>query len=305
MIDIPEGFDINLFKLLNYAYDSEITRGPNEIGASETPHCPRKIVLKKIHGIEVEGNAKMLIGTIFHSALQQPKALQPLIQVINERFGITGFTHIVPEKEKRLEIAKGKFLEIHADIATNHYLIEIKTTQVYVREWIKEIASRYFVQANTCLGVLGLELGFVACLNLRAFQNTFNGWNELWEKYGYFIPFRFDQAVFDETIQKLKLIFKHIDAKDPNIECHPEDWECNLCEVSDLCGKTNIRCGHVNETGKQKGKQCTKEMKVWHETLTPEFLEHPICQHCYETKTRKRKPYDEFKQKMEYPWSEN
>lgn len=303
MIDIPEGFDINILKLLDQAYENDFKRGKDTIGCSSLSSCERSTILKKIHGVKTPSNPKMLMGSIMGVVLAQPTMLEPLISMINESFGITNFTHITTEPVLTYEVLPNRYLQGHVDVNTNHYLIEIKTTWVYVREWVKEIAKKYFIQANTYCGIQGVKLGFVATLNMRAFMAKFNSWSELWEKYGYFIPFTFNQELFDQTIKKARMMFRHIDANDPNVECHPESWECNYCEVAySHCGKTDMRCEHVNEKGKQKGKQCPKMMKVWYEILTPEFLDHPICQHCYENKTLKRKEYLTFKQSKPYPW---
>lgn len=297
-MEIPENFDINLFHVLNDVYDSKIDRDENTIGCSSLSSCARTTIIKKIHGIKTPPNPKMLMGHIMGEALARPKSAFKIIDMINEQFGIKGLIEITAEPVLKYEVAPGKFLEGHIDLNTNLYPIEIKTTWVYVREWVKEIAARYFIQANAYLGIQKKNVGFVATLNMRAFMAKFHSWKELWEKYGYFIPFYFNQNTFDASIEKVRFIFKQIEKKDPDVECHPESWECRLCDVRDLCGKVLGKCKHVNKNGKV----CGKEMYEWVECLTKEFLDEPLCQNCYEKKTLKRKPYEIYKYSKTFPY---
>jgi len=300
MIDIPDNFDINIFELLNEVYHDDIVREENEIGCSEVSYCARKTIIKRLKGIKFEGNNKTLIGTLFHSLIQNPKCVEPLIHRIDKKLGQkpTKKAEIQTEKNIRYPLSNDNFLVGHIDIESPNYIVEIKTTQIFARSFERSITGRYFIQGNLYTSITKKDFGFVTTLNLRAFQNDFKTWDKLWMDYGYILPFRTNELLFNASIEKCNLIFNKLAKNDYDIECHPADWECSKCEVIELCGKEMIRCEHTDE----KGKQCNKEMPVWIDCLTNDFKELPLCQNCYEKKTRKRKDYNEYKIKKEFPW---
>jgi hypothetical protein len=134
---------------------------------------------------------------------------------------------------------------------------------------------------------------------MRAFTNTFNSWDEIWQKHGFILPYEFDQELFDLTLQKAKTIFEHIEAKDPNLPCPENEWECKYCPVIAQCGKVEVKCLHRDP---KSHKLCSNKMLEWAECLTKDFKKEPICRNCYEKKTQKRKPYEEIKYVKKYPW---
>lgn len=296
-----QNFDVNIFRLLKDVYSDKITREENEIGCSEVSYCARKTIIKRLKNIKFEGNNKTLIGTLFHSLIQNEEMLVPLIHEIDAKLNQkpTKKAEITTEKNIRYELSNDNFLVGHVDVEVPYYIVEIKTTQIYARSFERSITGRYFIQGNLYTSITKKDFGFVTTLNLRAFQNDFKTWDKLWMDNGYILPFRTNELLFNASIEKCNLIFNHLSKNDYDIECHPADWECSKCEVIDTCGKEFVRCEHTDE----KGKQCNKKMPVWIDCLTNEFKELPLCQNCYEKKTRKRKEYLQYKIKKEFPWS--
>ncbi len=300
-MNIPEIFDIDLFQILADAYTNDFEREnkKNIIGWSELPYGMRKIALKKIHGIKTESNMKTLMGQIIHETFQQPEALSLLItSILHETDIVPRQLEVVPEYKLKYEIESDKFLTIedvvlegHIDTNTSIFPWELKTTWTYDKYWSKEMVPYHQFQLNGYLGSIQKKWGVLSCINMRAFLNTFHSFKESSEKWSYTLPVHFSQKQFDLSIKKAELIFLEIDNNTANLECPVFDWECKYCDVREQCGKTPIRCSFVDN----KNQRCTNKMYEWVDCLTEEFLEKPICQNCYENKTRLRKPYNDIK----------
>ena len=308
-MNIPEAFNIDIFQILADTYNTEFDRHTkkNIIGWSDLPYGMRKIALRKIHGKPGESNMKTLMGQLMNHVLQNPPALQRVVQEILKTTDIKPRQiRVVPEEELHYEINGEQFVDVknakiiegHIDTYTDIFSWELKTTWNLSKYWSKEMAPHHAIQLNGYLGSKKQEWGVVTCINMRAFMNTFKSFQESSEKWTYNLPVHFNSRQFDLTVKKATLIFKEIDNNTANLECPVYDWECKLCNVREECGKEEIRCTFVDK----KGDQCKKVMMEWFDCLTDEFKDKPICQHCYETKTLKRKPYSDMKYTKMYPF---
>jgi len=231
--------DVNIFELVQKVYDKNFNREKNKIGCSELPHCARKTIISRLFNIPSKTNMKMLHGKIHHSIIQEPKILSNLISSIYQQLAIKKKEiNVITEKHLIYEILPGKFLEGHVDIFTDDFLFEIKTTSVPL-EYSKEIVLFYYVQTNTYLKLVNLTLGFILCINLRAFQSDMTNLSNIWKKYGYIIPIHFNQELYNKTIEKAILMFKFIDQNEFHITGPEFKWECKNCskEIKEICLK--------------------------------------------------------------------
>ena len=89
MSDDTKGFiDVNVFELIQKAYDEKFNRRKNKLGASELPFCARKTIISRLYHIPFETNMKMLHGKIHHAVIQDPKVLTELIGSIYKQLAI-------------------------------------------------------------------------------------------------------------------------------------------------------------------------------------------------------------------------
>lgn len=229
--------DINVFEIVQKAYEEHFNRRKNKLGCSEIAFGGKKIIISRLFNIPFEPNMKMLHGKIHHGVIQQPKILKRLIEAICTQLEITEPVEVIIEKELKYELLSGKFLEGHIDVATSVFLIEIKTTSVPLKYWSKDIAPFHYIQANTYLGLEKKQFGFILYINLRAFESKVLDIDEVWNKYGCFIPVVFDKEIFDLTLEKTKLIFKLMEEERWDIECPEYEWECKTCpkEIQTIC----------------------------------------------------------------------
>lgn len=232
--------DVNVFEIIQKAYDEKFNRRTKKIGCSELPFCARKTIISRLYKIPIQTNMKMLHGKIHHAVIQEPKILTNLISSIYQQLAIKKKEiNIKPEKLLVREIIPGKFIEGHIDIFTDDFLIEIKTTSVPM-EYSKEIATFYYVQTNTYLGLVNLNLGFILRINLRAFQSDMTNFNDVWKKYGCIVPVHFNQELYDKTMEKVIQMFKLMDNDSYQIEGPCYSWECKTCrkKIKEICSKT-------------------------------------------------------------------
>lgn len=275
-IEIPEHFDPNVLECMVYGLDSGIKDDPNIIGSSGIAFCPRNQVIRKLNNFHSGGNAKMLMGQIFENELYRPEVLSQLIVHVDQLLGLDSNNHIVnPQAQVFMELIPGYFFRVTPDIYTNFYMIEVKTTSVYAREWKKELASHQVIQLNTQLGAFGIKLGFILKVNIRAFLSNIkedeNYWEKLWKKYGYFLPWRFDQETYDDTLKRAKWILECIRDKEIPKEENAFLWECRYCDerVRKICGKEEYSC---------YAPKCQKKIYEHPEILTETFKNNPLCE---------------------------
>lgn len=289
-IKIPRGFDINVFDHMNEGLDPGIENKRNVIGSSQSMSCMRAVVIKKVHGIKTRSNNKMLFGKIIEEVIQNPNILSLLIADVNHKLGIDlkrGVMGIKTQPQKLLEVRPKQFLRCTPDIYTNRYMIEIKTTGLYAREWKRELAVHQIPQLNVQLGMFEQELGFILKINSRAFLASIKQddiyWNELWNKYGYFLPWYFKQNMYDSTIERIKFLFEYIDAEDYDLKGPTFKWECKHCDekVRRICGKEEYSCA---------GTKCYKKMYEFPIEVTNKFMTLPLCEKCF----KKANPYSKY-----------
>lgn len=308
-MNIPDILDIDLFQILSDRYGSTFARHGNKniIGWSALPYGMRKIALRKIHRVKSTMDMKKLMGQLMNFVLQEPETLSSVVtSILNETNLKAREIAVVPEYKLSYEVCSDQFIRVqdskiiegHVDTYTSLFSWELKTTWVNYSKWSLEIAPHYAVQLNGYLGSMKQEWGVVSCINMRGFMNAFNSFKESSEKWTYNIPVHFSRKQFDLSLKKAELIFLEIDNGTANLECPVFEWECNYCDVREVCGKKEIRCSYVDNVNKQ----CTKKMFEWEVCLTDAFLSKPICKNCYENKTLKRKPYHEIKYKKMYPY---
>ena len=231
-----ENFDLNVLEVLKEALNSDIESGPNILGMSDLPFCLRANIIKGIYDLQVFLNNKMLFGMFYESLIYQPAVLKQLLYHLHLRADIQDKLTIVDTKKQDFEeIIPGKKLRYTPDVYTNLYTIEIKTTNMYVADWVREIAVYHSAQLNAYLCKYKQENGFVHLLNQRAFtanikQDEFY-WDTLWKKYGYFLPLQPNLKLYKKTKERAIYIFNHIDNEDLTDVIGPEFiWECGKCE---------------------------------------------------------------------------
>lgn len=295
-----ENFDVNIFECIKDGLEPNIYHGYEVIGASNISMCKRGNLIGNELGISFQGNAKSLFGQIFEMILCQPKVLANIILRINEFLGIEHSMSIDTDKEDYLPIFDKFKLRLHPDIWTNDYTIEVKTTGVHVKMWTRDLAPYQVNQLNTYLGHWKQPYGFLLKINVRAFISNINEyqegyWLKLWKKYGYIIPIKFDQEMYDATIKRATEFFISLEKKDFKVECPEFSWECKRChpEIRNNCGKAWIKC-----------RECSKKMWEWVTTVTEDFKDNPICENCFK-KIFPHHSYKKFKYIMEYPWSDD
>lgn len=231
--------DVNVFEIIQNAYDEKFNRRKNKLGCSELPFCAKKTIISRLYQIPFEPNMKMLHGKIHHGVIQDPKILSELINSIYQQLGIKK-EEINVKTEKLLihEILPGKFLEGHVDIFADDFLIEIKTTSIPLK-YSKDIAPYHFAQANTYLGLTNLNLGFILRINLRAFQSDIINLKDVWKKYGCLVPVYFNRKLYDKTLEKAILMFRLMEKGEFNISSPEFEWECKTCqkEIKEICLK--------------------------------------------------------------------
>ena len=243
-IEEQEQFDLNVLKVLFKSLNAGIETGPNILGASGIPFCKRTNIIGALFGIQINSNNKMLFGQIYEFVLHQPRILKALIYKLHSTYKFDGKITVLDTKKSDMwEISEGHFIRLHPDIYTNLYSIEVKTTGMYVRDWVKELAPYQFAQLNTYLGYYKQPVGFLHKLNIRAFLATIKYtefyWDILWDKYGYFLEATFDKEVFELTIERAHDTFECIDNKRWKDIPGPEmPWECKSCdpEIKKICG---------------------------------------------------------------------
>lgn len=235
VMELQPNFDLNVLELIKDSLDSGIKSGKNILGASAIPYCSRKNIITNMYGVKTFVNNKMVFGMMYEDLIYKPKILKEFIHRLHSKFTIIGELTIVDTKKSNLwEFIPDHFIRLHPDIYTNLYSIEIKTTNVYVKEWKRELAVYQAAQLNTYLGYYKQPLGFLHKLSQRAFtakikQDDFY-WDKLWEKYGYFLPLRFDEKMFDLTIERAEFLFKQIDLGSfEGVEGPEFIWECGYC----------------------------------------------------------------------------
>ncbi|MFX0023746.1 MAG: hypothetical protein ACFE9S_15575 [Candidatus Hermodarchaeota archaeon] len=233
--------DVNIFEIIQKAYDEHFNRRKNKLGCSEIAFGARKIIISRLFNIPIENNMKMLHGKIHHRVLQTPKILKKIIENIADQLNTHEPVEVIVEKELSYELLPGKLLEGHIDIYTSAFLIEIKTTSIPLKYWAKDIAPYHYVQLNTYLGLEKQEFGFIIYINLRAFDSKIVDFDEVWNEYGCFIPVVFDKEIFDLTLQKAKIIFELMEEERWDIDCPEYEWECKTCpkEVQAICKGEN------------------------------------------------------------------
>jgi hypothetical protein len=247
-VDIPEDFDLNGFQILGDFFGNDFEEHPNELGGSDSDKALRQIIDSKINLKESFLTLKKLIGKMVHYFLQQKKSVMAMVKLIYKQTGIKatkvrieaykrkclncGYEDKHKEEERpRADVCPicgcSYFTRHHVDILTDKYVIEIKTSLMYVRDFERQISNKYAKQTNYYMGAFEPKLGYVLYLNLAAFKNKFTSWDEIWLKYGYCIPMDFNQKMYDKTIKKFKKVVKCIKGKDYYVKCpSSETWEC-------------------------------------------------------------------------------
>ncbi|MDH3324095.1 MAG: hypothetical protein OEL89_00490 [Candidatus Peregrinibacteria bacterium] len=299
---IPEDFDVNIIEIMKDCLEEDFKKDKNVVGASEVPFCIRKTVLRKLHGKDVETTPKMLFGKIFETVLYLPHVLSSLICHVNHQLGLkVKEMEIQSQAKGHFELKPGKYLRMHPDIYTSHYIIEVKTSFTPLKIWSHELIPYHAAQLNTYMGYWNVPFGFILMVNEGIFkaQDKDNNWNTFWKKYCYFVPVTFDLKLYQDTLLRALTVFDCIEQEICEIDCPEFEWECKYCNVLEECGKEVIKC----EFRDQFNKKCGKKMYEWRECLTPEFVETPACRNCHENKLKSRKDYEKFKHKKKFPWS--
>jgi len=291
-IEIPERFDPNIFEIMRDGLDSHIKDDPNIIGSSSIAFCPKKIVISKLNNFKFISNAKMLMGQIFENELYNSEVLSRLVVKINTDLCITHDGHIIEtQAQKFLELIPDYFFRITPDVYTNYYMIEVKTTAVYAREWKRELVDYQIIQLNTQLGAFGVDLGFILKVNTRAFLSNIkqdeNYWDTLWQKYGYFLPWYFDQNTYDITLKRATWLLECIRDKIIPEEENVFSWECKYCNegVRKICGKDKYKC---------PASKCYRETYEHPKLLTQKFKDFPVCEICFK-KENVHSKYEKYK----------
>lgn len=293
-----ENFDVNIFQCVKDGLEPNIYHGYEVLGASKVAMCKRGNLIANKLGIGFQGNAKTLFGQIFENILYSPRVLANIILEINNQLGIEKSMSIDTDKEDYLTIFDKFKLRMHPDIYTNDYTIEVKTSSVYAKLWNKDIAPYQVNQLNTYLGFYKQKYGFLLKINTRAFISDMNNfqegyWDKVWKKYGFIIPIKFDQEMFDATIRRATEFFISLEEDNFKVECPEFSWECKRCtpDIRDNCGKAWIKC-----------RECSKKMWEWPSTVSDDFKDNPICENCFK-KIFPQHSYKKFKYIMKYPWS--
>lgn len=242
--------------------DSKIEDSCDIIGMSSLGFCVRANIIKGIYNINIPLNNKMLWGILYENNLYKPKVLKALLYYIHTKLDIKdNLTKVSTIKQDFEEILPGKKLRFTPDIYTNLYCIEVKTTKMYVRDWMREIAPYYSVQLNAYLCKYKQEYGFVHLLNQSAFMSEirYNNfyWENLWKQYGYFLPITVNHDIYEKTKKRAIYIFEHRDNKEYKNVIGPQfPWECSKCdpEIKKYCPNPIVRkkldyfqdCDHCN-----------------------------------------------------------
>jgi hypothetical protein len=286
-INFNEDFQINAIEILNEAYTNIFDR---IIGWSELPFCARKIIIKRLYKVETITNPKMLLGSILHATFQAPAVLNPLLTNIFQKLRVKDeIISILCEKETEHKIQDGRVIKGHIDVYTNLFAIEMKFTNTYVNYWTRELTPYYFTQLNGYLGSEKLPFGFLMCINVRMFQATFTTWEALWNKYGYLIPVKFNQELFNASIERANNIFDAIKKRSfENIEGPEFEWECKYCnsKIREICGKEEYKCQRCKK----------KSFYEFPKILTDHFIKLPQCEGCFK-KINPHSKYIKFKYK--------
>jgi len=291
-IEIPEHFDPNVFKILVEGLDSGIPDDQNIIGSSQIGFCAKKIVISKLQNNRFNSNAKMLMGQIFENELYRPSVLSLLILAVDQMLGLNSDGHVInPQAQKLIELVPGYFFRITPDVYTNYYMIEVKTTSAYAKEWKRELVNYQVLQLNTQLGAFGIDLGFILKVNIRAFLSNIkedeNYWDKLWNDYGYFLPWYFHQETYDNTLKRATWLLECIRDKIIPEEENAFSWECGYCpeSIRKECGKEEYTCF---------APKCYKKIYEHPEILTKEFKDFPMCEKCF-TKENPHSKYIKYK----------
>jgi len=233
--------DVNVFDIIQKAYEEHFNRRKNKLGCSELPFCPRKIIISRLYNIPFENKMIMLHGKIHHAVIQQPNVLRELVKTLYQQLNIKNSKiNVTTEKYLIHELLPGKFLEAHVDIDISDFLIEIKTTARPLKYWAKELSEYHVIQLNTYLGLTKKQLGFILLINLRAYFSDIIDFNDVWNKYGCFLPVKFNQELFENTLEKAKKMFILMKHGDFNIKGPVYEWECRYCpkQIQEICNKT-------------------------------------------------------------------
>ncbi len=250
--------DVNVFDIIQEHYKEHFDRDKNKLGCSELAFCARKTLINRIFFPgEFIGNMKMLSGKIHHGVIQHPEVLSQIIDSICFQLGITNnLIQVKTEKVLLYEVTKDKYIVVpkngyitdisgykciegHIDVWTDMFLIEIKTTNVPVSAYNKNIAPYHYIQLNTYLGFSEILLGWVLKIHLQAYISKITDISDIWRKYGVWFPVVFNKEIFDSTIEKAKTIFEMLEKDSFNLAGPQFEIECSWCDkkIKKICGR--------------------------------------------------------------------
>jgi len=288
-----DNFQYNLLPAISKGYDNSTEfNNPNEVGASELPYGPRRLVINNINNLILEDKMKLLAGKIVGYVLQKGDTLYYITKEINKALGYNEIEinnnrfieldnnkfkwfNVIPEEKKLLEVLPGKFIRKHSDIYTNFYNVEIKTTTRPKKQWY-ELAPYQIMQLNTYLGIDKQDYGFLLKMDLNFMKSASKGWSYVWNNYFLLYPINFNQKLFDFTIEKTKQHFKYIENKTPlsEIPC-PEfpEFECsNECKkhcpnpIDKVKVKVNETCYHCKQEIRADTQLLIRNDRTYHYT---------------------------------------
>lgn len=190
---IPDSLDINFLYCLFQGLKADIDDSKNRLGFSSHQYCKRKVILSKILGKNFEGNVKTCGGDMYQHTIEYPKVLELLKKRFSEKFGIKTPYALLPRQEAEWEILPDRFIRIHPDLLSVHYVVEIKTTSLPVDIWKKELASYQMAQLNGYCGYYKQPRGILHAMDVRVFLSNSKKkgedyWKFLWNKYEHNIP---------------------------------------------------------------------------------------------------------------------
>ena len=101
------------------------------------------------------------------------------------------------------------------------------------------------------------------------------------------MPWRFDQKLYDETIERVINIFKHAEKEDYDVDGPEMVWECGFCSivVREKCGRNEYMC---------KYPKCYKKMYEYPDSMTSKFKALPMCENHFRVNNPHSK-YEKFK----------
>ena len=287
MSKVENDLRLNPFILMNQALQVDFRTDKDVIGSSELHYGQKKLIIKKVFEIEEPATMRMLFGKVIHQLVEYKPVRTEIVKFINKKYGIDEEPESEAEGEKYIKITKTQKFRMHPDIITPHYIIEIKTTAMGVRNWTRESSVQWVKQLNDYVCSYKKEFGVLLVINMNAFLSASKDWDRIMNDYCYTLKFEPDHIQYDKDLELVEKLFQHIDKKEYNtLPCPEAEWECKYCyhETREKCGKEVYTC------------QMCKRKKIYEypHFLTAKFKETPGCEKCFKKESPHAK-YEKYK----------